>query len=233
MHDNIKTKANIIQRYISYILQTTLVIAFLGAIWGRQWVTAFLIIITLFLTFLPALIERNTKVFLPIEFEFIIIIFIYAGLFLGELRKWYVLFWWWDIMLHTISSIVLGLIGFLIIHILDSEKRIDLKMSPRFVAMFAFVFAVAIGAIWEIFEFMMDNMLGLNMQRSGLMDTMGDLIIDTTGALFISTIGYLWIKSGKSLIFNWAITKFVKENPEIFKNIRKLARSKKANNGKR
>ena len=28
-------------------------------------------------------------------------------------------------------------------------------MKPRFVAIFAFLFAVAVGAIWEIFEFSM------------------------------------------------------------------------------
>ena len=217
MAREIQGRVNRIQRYISYVLQFIIFAALISAIVRKQWITAFLALVILFLTFLPAVIEKNYKVFLPIEFELIIIIFVYSGLFLGELHSWYTRFWWWDVLLHGFSGVLLGLIGFIIMYILDSEKRLRLKMSPRFVALFAFVFAVAIGAIWEIAEFTLDSSFGTNMQRSGLVDTMWDLIVDVAGALFISIIGYLWIKTGKSLILNWTITKFVKENPHIFK----------------
>ena len=43
-----------------------------------------------------------------------------------------------------------------------------------------------IGVIWEIFEFSLDYVIGLNMQKSGLVDTMGDLIVNSIGSLFVA-----------------------------------------------
>ncbi|MDZ7684118.1 MAG: hypothetical protein U5O39_03165 [Gammaproteobacteria bacterium] len=68
--------------------------------------------------------------------------------------------------------------------------------------MFSFMFAVGVGALWEIFEFAMDSIFGLDMQKamlgdpSGLTDTMWDLILDALGALTISTIGYGDLRHG-------------------------------------
>lgn len=50
---------------------------------------------------------------------------------------------------------------------------------------------MAIGGIWEIFEFAMDQVFGMNMQKSGLIDPMWDLIVDALGPLFSVTTGYL------------------------------------------
>lgn len=36
-------------------------------------------------------------------------------------------------------------------------------MRPRFVALFAFTFAMTIGVLWETFEFAMDELAGPNM----------------------------------------------------------------------
>ena len=38
--------------------------------------------------------------------------------------------------------------------------------GARFVAVFAFMFAVGLGALWEIFDFAMAGVFGLNMQKS-------------------------------------------------------------------
>jgi hypothetical protein len=40
----------------------------------------------------------------------------------------------------------------------------------------------------------MDSLFGLNMQKSGLRDTMWDLIVDALGALVVSILGYLYLK---------------------------------------
>ena len=68
-------------------------------------------------------------------------------------------------------------------------------------ALFSFSFAIAIGVVWEIFEFFMDISFGLNMQKSGLIDTMGDLIVDSLGALLASGIGYFYLRIKHTLVF--------------------------------
>ncbi|MEX1237387.1 MAG: hypothetical protein WD994_03870, partial [Pseudomonadales bacterium] len=164
------------------------------------------------------------RVFIPAEFELVAVAFIFASLFLGEIYGYYTRFWWWDIALHTTSGLLLGVIGFLLVHVLNETEDIGLHMKPGFVAFFAFLFAVGIGALWEIFEFCMDRLLGLNMQKemlgdpSGLTDTMWDLIVDAIGALVIAMVGYGYLKKAgnRSFLERW-IQSFIQANPRLFK----------------
>ena len=66
--------------------------------------------------------------------------------------------------------------------------------------------------MWEIFEFGMDSVFGTNMQKSGLRDTMGDLIVDTIGAAVVSTIGYFYVRGYDSLIFDRMVRRFLERN---------------------
>jgi hypothetical protein len=90
-------------------------------------------------------------------------------------------------------------------------------MKPGFVALFAFMFAVGLGALWEIFEFGMDSLFGLNMQKSGLVDTMWDLIVDVAGALVISILGYGYLvrSENDSFLERW-IARFIRANRRFF-----------------
>ncbi|MBN1539799.1 MAG: hypothetical protein JW939_06615, partial [Candidatus Thermoplasmatota archaeon] len=72
-------------------------------------------------------------------------------------------------------------------------------------------FAVTLGVLWEIFEFGVDQLFGWNMQRSGLKDTMTDLIVDVLGALSVSIAGYLYMK-GNLQVFARIEKGFIKAN---------------------
>ncbi|MEX2353517.1 MAG: hypothetical protein WD709_04965, partial [Gammaproteobacteria bacterium] len=164
------------------------------------------------------------QVRIPHEFELLAVVFIYASLFLGEVLDYYTRYWWWDMLLHGGSGLLLGILGFLLIYVLNEDEHIDLNLSPGFMAFFAFVFAMAFGAIWEVFEFSMDQVFGLNMQKpmfndpSGLTDTMWDLIIDGIGALIISLLGYGYLrKTGSDSFLGKWIDNFIENNPRLFK----------------
>ena len=185
----------------SYILQASLGGAIFLSIYRQNWWNTFLVSGILLLTFLPALLRRNFKIILPLELEVVVVLFIYASFFLGEIHAFYTKFWWWDVVLHTGSGIILGLGGFLLVYVLNKERSSAVHLKPIFVAFFAFTFALAIGGIWEIFEFFMDGFFALNMQKSGLVDTMWDLIVDTLGALFIAALGYFYIRKNRFIVF--------------------------------
>lgn len=215
-------RAATIHRWVTRALQTIMILAALIAIYERQWLNAVIVAAIFGLCALPGVLSRRMKVYIPPEFELLTILFIFASLFLGEIGGYYERFWWWDVMLHTASGLLLGILGFLLVYVLNSQPHVRLHMTPGFVAFFAFVFAVAVGAIWEIFEFTMDSLFGMNMQKpmlgdeSGLTDTMFDLIVDTLGALIISLIGYAYMKQNtRSFIENW-IHKFIDANPRLF-----------------
>ncbi len=172
----------------------------------------------LIVTLLPTVLGKRLKVYIPPEFEALTVLFIFASLFLGEVRGYYVRFWWWDVVLHAASGFLLGLLGFLLVYVLNEKEDIELDMKPAFVALFAFMFAVGLGALWEIFEFAMDSLFGLNMQKSGLVDTMWDLIVDTVGALVIALLGYGYLQTSQheSFLVRW-ILRFIEGNPRLFR----------------
>jgi hypothetical protein len=173
----------------------------------RQWLNAVLLLAIIALVLAPLVLSRRLLPDIPAQFQFLVVVFVFAALFLGEFRSFYARYWWWDLALHGSSGLLLGTLGFLLVYVLNRNARIDLHMRPRFVALFAFVFAVAIGALWEIFEFSMDQLFGLQMQKpmfddpSGLTDTMWDLIVDAAGAFVISVYGWWYLQRGEPLFF--------------------------------
>ena len=88
------------------------------------------------------------------------------------------------------------------VDLLNMNQRIPVSLSPFFESVFAFCFALALGTLWEIYEFSCDTILGLNMQKvykadgtaligaAALMDTMEDLIVDGVAAAVVAIVGY-------------------------------------------
>jgi hypothetical protein len=194
------------------LLGVSMVVSF----FTQNWLNLFIAILTLILTFLPFIIARRNHISLPPSFQVIILIFIFAAQYLGELKAYYYKFWWWDLMLHTFSGVILGFIGFILVYILNKEEKVNVVLSPFFMSLFAFTFALSVGALWEIYEFSVDSILGLNMQKSGLVDTMWDLIVDSIGALFTVFYGYLYEKNKEKGWFNKLLNGFLKMNSNIF-----------------
>lgn len=212
-------------RRITWILQCILLLGLAGAVWEQQWLNVLTISGIITITLVPLLLARRFHVRIPAEFQMLAIAFVFASLFLGEVHDYYGRFWWWDIALHTTSGFLLGIIGFLLVYVLNESEHIHLQMRPGFVAFFAFLFALGMGALWEIFEFSMDNLLGMNMQKamlgdeSGLTDTMFDLVVDAIGALVISVLGYGYLKTtGEKSFLERLIGQFIQSNPRLFKS---------------
>lgn len=202
--------------WITLILQVIMLTGLVLSALEQQWMNMFLTASVIALSALPAVMERRFNVSTPPEFELLAILFVFASLFLGEVRGYYLRYWWWDAVLHTGSGLLLGLVGFLLVYVLNQTERIELHMKPSFIALFAFVFAMAMGCIWEIFEFGMDSLLGLNMQKSGLQDTMWDLIVDAFGALVMGIAGYLYTSRGWGSPIFRSVERFVDSNPALF-----------------
>jgi hypothetical protein len=211
------SKQDFIKLLIYIIFRLLLIVAGIIAVYNYNWMSLFLVLITLLLTFIPSMIEKKYQFDIPSEIELLILFFIYAALYLGEFNSFYDKFWWWDLMLHTISGFSLGLFGFGFVHILNIEKSIKVKLGPAFICIFAFCFSVSLGTIWEIYEFSMDSFIGLNMQKSGLVDTMWDLIVDSIGALFISVLGWFYLKNKRIRFLERLENKFFELNPKFQK----------------
>ncbi|MCX8507725.1 MAG: hypothetical protein ORN49_02405 [Rhodobacteraceae bacterium] len=207
------------QSFVTQSIWITLVLALVGALATGRWSLAFVAMATLILTLLPVLAEERFAIRLPVRFVGAIAVFLFATLFLGEEFDFYGRYWWWDIALHGGSAVGFGLVGFLFVFILFEGDR---YAAPAWaVAFMSFCFAMMIGAIWEIFEFAMDQLFGMNMQKSGLLDTMGDLIVDMVGAALGGLSGFLYLK-GRSLGgLTGVLQEFVLKNHRFFRKLRR------------
>ena len=152
---------------------------------------------------LPTFIEKRWRIVLPDTIVILYFIFLYCAIFLGEVFSFYYRIPHWDSMLHAFSGAMLGALGFVLVDFLNKDSHVKVSLAPFFISLFAFSFALSVGALWEVYEFSFDYLLGLNMQkhttsngiglvgREALSDTMKDIIIDAAAALFISALGYV------------------------------------------
>ena len=161
---------------------------------------------------LPALLRKKWGWRIPSRMMILYVVFLYASIYLGEVRNFYYRIPHWDNILHGFSGLMLGALAFSVIQLLNQSDRIPLALSPAFVAVFTFCFAVTVGVVWEVYEFAADGLLGTNMQKFGpwdgavfegrdaLYDTMIDLIVDAIGGLVMATLGYVSLKFKKGWV---------------------------------
>lgn len=150
----------------------------------------------------PSVIEKRFSLRLPNFMYILYFVFLYCAIYLGEVRSFYFVIPHWDTILHSMSAAMLGAFGFIIIETMGKSKRCKINLSAGFIAFFAFCFALTVGTVWEIYEYLADGLFGFNMQkfaleggenligRAALMDTMEDLITDAISAVIISLVGY-------------------------------------------
>lgn len=210
-----------------FILQAIMAVQLFFLLYEHRWMNSVGLLAVMTITAAPMLFSRRLPVRIPPEYDILAILFVFASLFLGEFRSYYDRFWWWDVALHATSGLLLGVVGFLLVYVLNESRRINVHMRPGFVALFAFAFAVTGGTLWEIFEFSMDQLAGTTMQKpflgdpSGLTDTMWDLIVDALGAALVSGFGWWNMKRNSYSILDVWIEKFLERNPRLFRSSRR------------
>lgn len=142
----------------------------------------FLGILTLLLFMVPAVLDQTLRVTIPVGLETVILIFIFSAEILGEINAFYVKIPVWDTILHTTNGFLMAAIGFALIDLFNRSDRFSIKMSPYFVAFFAFCFSMTVGVLWEFFEFSMDWFFGQDMQKDWILPAINSVKLNPTGA---------------------------------------------------
>jgi hypothetical protein len=158
---------------------------------------------------IPGFLERRVKLNIPSAMMIAYAVFLFCAIYLGEVRNFFFLIPHWDTILHTFTGLALGALGFSLVSLLNGSESVTFSLSPIFVAIFSLCFALALGTVWEIYEFAMDSFLKTNMQKfaletgepligqAALADTMKDLIVTAIGAFVVSVIGYIALRGKK------------------------------------
>lgn len=200
-------------KYILFIWALLLISALISLFLAR-WSLAFVSLFTLTLSLIPPVLASRWSLSLPVPFLFATTLFFIGSIFLGEAFDFYERLWWWDLALHGFSAVGFGLSGFLFVFMLFEGDRF--AAPPSAIAFITFCVAMTIGATWEIFEYAMDITFGLNMQKSGLDDTMGDLLIDAIGAMIASVTGYFYLRHNSAGYLGRGLSQFIQLNRQFY-----------------
>ena len=115
-------------------------------------------------------------------------LFIFAAEILGELKCYFITFHHWDTMLHTTTGFLCAATGFALIDILNRNSRIKFQLSPIYVALVAFCFSMTVGVLWEFFEFGMDRLFQMDMQKDTVVNSITSVMLDPTNSNIPVTI---------------------------------------------
>ena len=166
---------------VYFTLRLLLIITAILHLANRNYENVFLCILTLFLLVIPSIVQLTFKVELPTVLEIIILVFIFSAEILGEIQEFYLIFPFWDTVLHTLNGFLAAAIGFSMVDLLNRSKRVTFELSPLFTAIVALSFSMTIGVVWEFFEFGMDQILGYDMQKDTVIHTIRSVTLDPQG----------------------------------------------------
>ena len=179
---------------IAVLFEIILIVTAIVSITTKQWKNLFLTLLAIVCVMLPFIITRiaNIKnIVLPSSFQLITLVLVFLAQYLGEIMKFYLIFWWWDLLLHAIfGSFAVIIALYLIQGIIRKEQETSEQRFILFTLLFSFNFSIALGTLWEMFEFTGDYLVKANMVKGGLEDTSTDLLITILAAFITSIICY-------------------------------------------
>lgn len=159
------------------------------------------------LSFIPVVLAptilRKLKINISSTSEFVFIIFVFVGHFLGSIVALYNKIYWLDTFAHFLSGIVVSFF------VLEFIKKAKIKTNLLFDCLFIVGMSSLIALSWEIFEFTCDNLFNKDAQKvllTGVDDTMKDMIVALLGSLLFSVSYAYEILCDKTLI----VKKFIK-----------------------
>ena len=168
--------------FTTYVVLRALVllVLVLEALKGDYY-NVFLCGLTLVLFMIPTFVEHRLHIDVPNTLEIIILLFIFSAEILGEIQEYYLMFPFWDTMLHTMNGFLMAAIGIAMVDILNRSRKYKVRLSPAFVALVAFCFSMTVGVVWEFFEYGMDLFFHTDMQKDTWINTIYSVSLNPEG----------------------------------------------------
>ena len=207
---------------VTNAIRILLIIEFVSAFQHDRKLALAFATIAFIATFLPKIFARF-DIQTGAEMQIVILLIIYGGLFLGEVRGLFGGALWWDILLKSVAALALSFIGLTVVLTLEDEDLLD--ASPFMLILFSFSVSFTLGALWEIVEFTLDTLFGFTLQTIGSGIVAHDLVINAIAALLVSIGGYLYTKHGGRNLLSNAIVRLMHSNPRFFRSRKHLETS--------
>jgi hypothetical protein len=201
--ENVKPWEKNLLRLITIIL---LIAAFYNIFFHQERLFGILILIALIVIHAPRIFTGNLICTIPTELRIFMLTVVFFELAIGDGLSAYTYVPHYDKFMHTMVSVVLGLIGMMIIYTAYAYGQLKASLKVMFLLI---VFVVmGFGAVLEMTEYFYDQVLypliglylptgltqGTSVGGAALADTMQDLYLDTLGGIFGAIIGVWFIK---------------------------------------
>jgi len=162
-----------------------------AALWRGDWPLAIMAVIAVAVSLLPAVLQRNYRIVIPWFLEFLLVLQLHLHTFWDVWLRFYDSQWFWDKLLHLKGTMLVSFVGFLAAYAIHLSGKV--RLTGPILGLFTVVFGNALGAWWEIVEFLVDKTLKKNTQY-GLDNTMIDLVNNLLGSLIAAGVGWAYLK---------------------------------------
>ncbi len=187
-----------LRKYVRYRLSLRAVLSIIViAILVRNMFTAnyenvFICALTLALFGIPILLDRMLSIDIPYGLEAVALLLIFGAEIMGEMSSFYTRFRYWDTLLHTTCGFLMAAFGFALVDIFNRTDRFTFKLSPLFLAVISFCFSMTIGVLWEFFEFFMDSVFNMDMQKDYIITKINSVKFNPDG---LNVVGHVTVES--------------------------------------
>lgn len=163
-------------------------------------------VLMLIVLLLPFILKKGFKFEMPWMLSVVIVLFGFTTFIMGDVLDFYGKFYWWSIVHHSISGIMMSIVAFWLINVSLNEHSKYVYYNKLFLFFFVLMFSVGMGAVWEIIEYVFDSVAGTNSQQfmdtatgyivssedipmcghEALRDTMWDMILNFIGSFAVA-----------------------------------------------
>ncbi|MDK2890130.1 MAG: hypothetical protein PWR21_762 [Methanoculleus sp.] len=180
--------------YLTYFIQGLILLSAASSITAGEFFLGLSAGVAFLLTMAPSLMTRNLRLCLPWEVNLLVAVSLYLHV-MGHVGEYYVLLApYYDKLTHLISSITVAVIAFFLAIL--AEHQGDVRLTRQAIVVFILVSTLAAGAVWEIYEFVVDQAFDMGLQH-GNTDTMMDLIVDLVGGVIVAVIAATALARGE------------------------------------
>ncbi|MGB4235722.1 MAG: hypothetical protein WBJ52_06620 [Methanoregulaceae archaeon] len=184
--------------YLAYFFQALIALNAVHAFLIGEYQAMFTAILMFVLTIVPYIVAKRINVEFPWFVFFLIALALWfhtAGYVQGYYERFYP---YYDKIAHLVSGTAVALLGFLGVILLD--KYLKMNLQPAFIIFFTIIFGVALGAFWEMYEFLIDFFFGGSLagpMQNGLEDTMLDMMFVLGGSIIVAVMGIFWFRRNR------------------------------------
>jgi len=181
--------------YLAYFFQALIGLNCIYAFYTGNLIGFFTALIMFAATLVPFIIVHKMHIHFPWFVFFLIALALWFHT-AGYVQGYYELFYpYYDKIAHLVSGTTVALLGFLGVIFLD--RYWNMHLTTPFIVGFTIIFGVALGAFWEMYEFLVDTIFGVSLgglMQNSLNDTMLDMIFVLAGSVIVAILGVFYFR---------------------------------------